>query len=175
MNIINVNGKAGEYVLHLPESLKEISKEYLEDCTKFINPAPNYALVAVVYKDNFFSLLSAITKKKATNVSVIPLFIKCGTTDCDFINSINLGDKIVVSGSDLSLGHHIDSPNNDLTPYKIVNYCDGDTKVHSDAITMKNSIYLVEFKLVPVNAIHGKLDEVKLVSSRYVVAAKNVN
>ena len=62
MKTFKVNGKAGSYVINLPQSLKEIGTEYLSDCTKFINPAPNYAVVAVVYKDSLSLILTAYKK-----------------------------------------------------------------------------------------------------------------
>ena len=94
------------------ESLEEIPVDYFKECTDFIHPAPNYALVAIVYKDSLNLILTAGKKKEGANVAIIPIFIKCGTTDSEFINSLNIGDKIVISGSDLSIGNHINSPYN---------------------------------------------------------------
>ena len=51
MKTFKVNGRAGSYVINFPQSLEEVGTEYLSNCTDFINPAPNYAVIAVVYKD----------------------------------------------------------------------------------------------------------------------------
>ena len=59
MKNFKVNGALGEFELSLPESLEEIPVEYFKECTDFVHPAPNYALVAIVYKDcnyNFVEL-----------------------------------------------------------------------------------------------------------------------
>lgn len=157
MKTIEVNGKFGSFIFNLPEELSEISKEYFEQCTDFVHPAPDYALVAIVYKDMLSLILTAAKNKKPVNASIIPIFIKAGTNNSAFINSLQLGDKIVVSGSDLSIGHHIHSPRNKITPNNIVRLCEGDTEVYKEALCME-PICLVEFKLIPISAIHSKLD-----------------
>ena len=159
MKTFKVNGKAGSYVINLPQSLKEIGTEYLSYCTKFINPAPNYAVVAIVYKDSLSLVLTAAKKKTPVNTAVIPVFIKAGDNDSEFIKSIKLGDRVVVSASDLSIGHHISSPYNKITPSTISVICDGDKDIYRESMTMQEPVCFVEFKLVPISAIHAKLDD----------------
>ena len=158
MKTFKVNGKAGSYVINLPQSLKEIGTEYLSNCTKFINPAPNYAVIAVVYKDSLSLVLTGAKKKTPVNIAVSPVFVKAGNNDSEFIKSINLGDRVVVSGSDLSIGHHISSPYNKITPSTISIICDGDKDIYRESMTMQESVCFVEFKLVPISAINAKLD-----------------
>ena len=69
MKTFKVNGDAGSYLITLPQSLDEIGTDYLKQCTDFINPAPNYAVVAVVYKDS----LSLQYKHKYRMVSRNPV------------------------------------------------------------------------------------------------------
>ena len=159
MKTFKVNGKAGSYFIQLPQSLEEIGTKYLDDCTKFINPAPNYAVVAIVYKDLLSLVLTAAKKKTPVNTAVIPVFIKAGNNDSEFIKSINLGDRVVVSGSDLTIGHHISSPHNKITPSNIMAICDGDKDIYRESMAMKEPVCFVEFKLVPISAIHAKLDD----------------
>ena len=159
MKTFKVNGKAGSYVINLPQSLEEIGTEYLSDCTNFINPAPNYAVIAVVYKDLLSLVLTASKKKTPVNAAVIPVFVKAGDNDSEFIKSINLGDRVVVAASDLSIGHHIGSPYNKITPSIIASICDGDKDIYREAMTMQELVCFVEFKLVPISAIHAKLDD----------------
>ncbi len=158
MKSFTVNGNVGSYFITLPQSLEEVGTEYLSDCTNFINPAPNYAVVAVVYKDSLSLVLTTFKKKTPTNMAVIPVFIKSGVTDSEFINSLNLGDRVVIAGSDLSIGHHINSPYNKITPTTICSICDGDKDIYKKAMSMQELVCFVEFKLVPISAIHAKLD-----------------
>ena len=158
MKTFKVNGDAGSYLITLPQSLDEIGTDYLKQCTDFINPAPNYAVVAVVYKDSLSLILTAYKKKTATNMAVVPVFIKAGTNDSEFVKSIELGDKVVVSGSDLSIGHHIQAPFNKITPKIITSLFEGDKDIYKEAMIMTEPVGFVEFKLVPISAIHAKLD-----------------
>ena len=158
MKTFKVNGKAGSYFMELPQSLEEVGTKYLDDCTKFINPAPNYAVVAIVYKDLLSLVLTAAKKKTPVNAAVIPVFVKAGDSDSEFIKSIKLGDRVVVSGSDLSIGHHISSPYNKITPSTISIICDGDKDIYRESMTMQEPVCFVEFKLVPISAIHARLD-----------------
>ena len=159
MKTFEVNGNIGSYLINLPQSLEEISTEYLTHCTDFINPAPNYAVVAVVYKDSLSLVLTSFKKKAPTNMAVIPVFIKSGATDSEFIKSLNLGDRIVIAGSDLSIGHHINSPYNKITPNTVCAVCDGDRDIYKKAMSIQEPFCFVEFKLVPISAIHAKLDK----------------
>ena len=159
MKSFEVNGNIGSYLINLPQSLEEVGTEYLTHCTNFINPAPNYAVVAVVYKDSLSLVLTSFKKKAPTNMAVIPVFIKSGVTDSEFINSLNLGDRVVIAGSDLSIGHHISSPYNKITPSTISVICDGDKDIYRESMTMQEPVCFVEFKLVPISAIHAKLDK----------------
>lgn len=160
MKTFKVAGKVGNYVINLPQNLEEISIDYLSNCTDFINPAPNYAVVAIVYKDLLSLVLTAAKKKTPVNTAVIPVFIKVGDTDSEFIKSIKLGDKIVISASDLSIGHHINSPYNKITPSIVSNICEGDKDIYRDAMAMQEPVCFVEFKIVPISAIHAKLDNI---------------
>lgn len=162
MKNFKVNGALGEFELSLPESLEEIPVDYFKECTDFVHPAPNYALVAIVYKDSLNLILTAGKKKEGANVAIIPIFIKCGATDSEFINSLNIGDKIVISGSDLSIGNHINSPYNKITPGNIIDICkDAGQSFYKKTLTDETPICLVEFKIVPIHAIHSKLDRTK--------------
>lgn len=161
MKTFDVKSNLGEFTINLPESLEEITSDYLINCTEFVHPAPNYALVAVVYKDSLSLILTSSKKNKPANVSVIPVFIKAGECEDKFINGLEVGNKIVVAASDLSLGHHINSPYNKITPTNIVNLCDGDKEIYSKAILMQTPVCFVEFKLVPINTIHACLDNTK--------------
>jgi len=162
MKNFKINGDLGEFELSLPESLDEISVDYFKECTNFVHPAPNYALVAVVYKDSLNLILTAAKKKEGASIAIVPVFIKAGTTDSEFIKGLETGNKIVVSASDLSIGNHINSPYNKITPDNIVRVCKGAGKeFYQKTLELNTPICLVEFKLVPISAIRANLDRTK--------------
>lgn len=158
MQNFKINGKLGEFEISLPENLSEISNEYLKECTNFIHPAPNYALVGIVYKDSLNLVLTSAKKNQPANVAVIPVFIKAGETDSEFIKSLKIGDKVVIAASDLSIGNHINSPYNKITPNNIINLCDGDRNITKEAMLSNSVVCFLDFKLVPVSAIHSYLE-----------------
>ena len=162
MKNFKVNGDLGEFELSLPESLEEIPVEYFKECTDFVHPAPNYALVAIVYKDSLNLILTAAKKKEGANVAIIPVFIKAGKTDDSFVKGLNMGNKVVISASDLSIGNHIKSPYNKITPDNIIRVCQGAGKeFYQSTLELQSPICLVEFKIVPISAIRAQLDVTK--------------
>lgn len=158
MKTVVANGKLGRFEINFPESLEEIGNDYFEACTEFIHPANDYAVVAIVYKDALNLVLTSAKKKQPAQLGIIPVFIKSGETNSEFIKSINLGDKIVVAASDLSIGHHINSPYNKITPENIIRLAEGDVEVTRQSLAMTRPVCFVEFKIIPVSAIHAKLD-----------------
>lgn len=159
MKTFNVNGKLGAFEINLPENLNEIGNDYFKACTEFIHPAPNYAVVAIIYKDSLALVLSSAKKNKPANVAVIPVFIKAGETDSEFINGLKCGDKVVISASALSLAHHVNSPYNKITPNNIINICEGDKEIYSKALILQTPVCFIEFKLIAVNEINAQLDK----------------
>lgn len=159
MKQVIADGKLGRFAINFPESLDEIGNDYFQACTEFIHPAKDYAVVAIVYKDALNLVLTSARKKQPAQLGIIPVFIKAGDTESDFIKSLNLGDKIVVAAGDLSLGHHINSPYNKITPDNIIRLAEGDVEVTKQSLAMTNPVCFVEFKIVPVNVIHAKLDK----------------
>lgn len=158
MNTINVKGKLGEYVLNLPTSLEEITPKYLNDVTKHVKVAPNYVLIGMVYADKLSYLVNANKKSQNVNIKCIPLFIKNGECTQDFINSLECGDKIIIAGSDMAMGHHVTSPTNKITVNNVVTLLSQDNEVLKNLWGDDNTYYFVEFKLVPASAIHGAVD-----------------
>lgn len=159
MKTFSVNGNLGKFDINLPENLSEISNDYFNLCTEFIHPAPNYAVVAIVYKDSLALVLNSAKKNKPANISIIPIFIKAGENNSDFIKTLSYGDKVVINGSALSLAHHINSPYNKITPTNIINLCEGDKEIYAKSIKMQSPVCFVEFKLIAINEIHAKLNK----------------
>jgi hypothetical protein len=158
MKTFKIDGKLGKFEITLPEELSEISNEYLAECTKFVHPAKDYALVGVVSKENLNVILTAARKNQSVNVPIIPIFIKAGDTDCELVKNLKIGTRVVVAGSDLSIGNHINSPYNHITTTNIVRICEGDRNITRETLVLNRPVCFLEFKLVPVSAIHAVLD-----------------
>lgn len=174
MKQFTVDGKRGAYSFILPESVNEISKEYLTKCTKHIEVAPNYALIALVYQDSLAIVLNAPKSKQNQTIQIVPVFVKSGAVEGEFLNNLKLGDKVVVAASDLSLGNHINSPYNEITPSRIISICEGDAHIYKTALSMTTPVCFMEFKIVPINVIHAVInDTTEEVQSELVIKVNN--
>ena len=181
MLTLYVNGTQGAFTLNLPTTLSDITKEYITNVTSHIEVDANYTVVGTVFREKLSTLILASRRnKKNSEISVIPIFVKAGKTDSEFINSLYIRDKIIISPSDVMMGHHLSTPNNFLTINLILDLLDGDIKVYNQLMTSQEMCYFIEFKLVPNCNIHGayQQSEVSNFVSPFVTKisdAKNTN
>ena len=153
--------------VNLPTSISELTNEYLLNVTKEINISEDRTLIALVSVSTLDTLAFDSTSKKrnGATVAVIPIFVKSGNTDSDFIKSIKVGDKLVLSRTAIELGDHIRVTNNKITCSNIMEYINEDDDLRKSLITksffVNNNIignprvYMVDFKLVGNCDIHG--------------------
>lgn len=154
------NGKYGIVLMNLPTKLSEITPEYLNDVTSNLVIADNYSLIGILYRESLASVILANNRKqKNITTSVIPVFVKAGTTTTDYIKNMSCGDKIVIASSDIAMGHHVVCPKNKITINNILDYCDGDKEAYQRAISISIPCYYLEFKIVPNCNIHGNYIE----------------
>ena len=152
----STNGKNGSFEVTLPTNLSEIPNKYLYDVTKDIVIADDYSLIGICYCESLSSILFANNAKKGKiTTSVVPIFIKHGNTNNDYIRSINCGDKLVIAPSDIAMGHHVVAPNNKITIDNILYCTEGDNRIYQEALKFNKRCYFLEFKLVPNCNIHA--------------------
>lgn len=153
-----VNGKKGRYQITLPTKIEEINHEFLKDCADTIDIAPDYSLIALLYKQPLAMVLNALKKRDGMTTAVVPMFIQSGKTDSEFINSLKLGDKLVVMGSSLSIAVHVNIGINELNIERFLGIVDGDNKFRADVFKYKEPCIFVDFKLIPncdLKAVHS--------------------
>lgn len=162
---IDIKNNNRTYHLSLPTKFEEISKEYLTEVTKNVQVADHHTLIAVLYKEKLSNIIAAIKQSKNNTMSsVIPVFIKAGATPNiqtgilntnDFINFARIKDKLIISGSDISLGLHVTSELNKISISNIAALIDSDKELYRNAFKYTDTCYFIEFKIVPNNAIVG--------------------
>lgn len=173
MKAFTVNGSYGKFILNLPTDFTEITPEYLLSVTEELSIAKGYSLIAIVYRERLAIILNSASKQQALNTAVIPVFVKHGETEHKFIESLSAGDKVVITGSNIARGIHIAAPNNELNIDRIVNLCKDDKNVYKEAITSREYLYFVEFKLVPDYDICGKIGDTKPISNQYIIPSSD--
>lgn len=154
------NGKRGIYNFNIPTSINEISESYIADVTSHIKVDANYSLIGLIYCDKISSILLAAKKStKKSEISVIPVFVKAGKSDSEFINNLKIREKLIISPSDIMIGHHVSAPNNLLTINTFIDLVEGDNKLFNKFIGSSEYGYFIEFKLVPNCNIHGAYEQ----------------
>ena len=155
-----VNGNHGVILMNLPTKLSEITPEYLNEVTSNIVVADNYSLIGILYRESLASVILANNRKqKNITTAIVPVFIKAGATDTEYVKNMACGDKIVIAPSDIAMGHHVSCPKNMITINNILEYCDGDKEAYQRAIGISQPCYYLEFKIVPNCNIHGNYKE----------------
>lgn len=155
-----LNGKLGNYNISLPTSLNEVSEDYLTNLANRIKIGDNYSLIGIAYHESLPNVLMMNSSKKlGATTTAVPLFIGAGKTDDEFINSLKPGDRIIIAGSDVALGHHVNCQDNKITIGNVLALAEGDNNAYIKATAATKEVnaacYFLELKLVPNCAIHG--------------------
>lgn len=164
---LKVNYLGLNQTFRMPTSMSEIDMNVIADYVNHVNVSKDYALIAVVFKERPISIVSLSKQNKNASVSGVAVMIK-SNTDNEFINSIKLGEALVISPSDISMGHHVNSPANVLTPGFLLNLLRTNVDLNKKLMAVKVPTYFVDFKIVPVCNIHGSIGRYEPVSEYYI-------
>lgn len=164
---LKVNYLGLNQTFRMPTSMSEINMNVIADYVKHVNVSKDYALIAVVFKERPITIVSVSRQNKNASVSGVAVMIK-SNTDNEFINSIKLGEALVISPSDISMGHHVNSPANVLTPGFLLNLLRTNVDLNKKLMAVKVPTYFVDFKIVPVCNIHGSIGRYEPVSEYYI-------
>lgn len=171
--MIKLTSNLDEATVHfnLPTSINDFTPDYLLKVTEGIEPADNYAIIGVIFKQKLIEVVTDAAKQRITT-AVVPIFIKCGACSTPLANKLEPGDKIIINPTEISRGEHIASSRNKLNLDYVTMCLTKDKKLANDILTSKvylwngyskdNTpfIYLMELKLVPMCDIHGVYKEV---------------
>lgn len=156
MVTFETNGKVGQLVLQLPNSLNDLTEELITKAAPRVEIADNYSLIAVCYREKIANIILASNQKKnEMSASVVSMFVKGGATDNNYCKNLKCGDTLIVSGSDIALGFHVGSPANQYTIDQLLRAVDGDKDAYTNALKIGDYCYFLEFKIIPNVAIHG--------------------
>lgn len=165
---LQVNYRGGDYLLSLPTTLGEISVDYLDKITQHIHVAPDYALIAILYKVRPIEIVSSVRQNKNANVGAVAMFIK-DNSNTGFYNDIKLGDTVIISPTDIALGHTVRLVNNNLTPSKLLELAETNPDLNKKLIGVMTPTYFVDFKVVATAFIHGTITKDESKEAMYLV------
>lgn len=164
---LKVNYLGLNQTFRMPTSMSEVDMNVIADYVKHVNVSKNYALIAVVFKERPITIVSVSRQNKNASVSGVAVMIKSNTDD-EFIKDIKLGETIVISPSDIAMGHHVNSPANALTPGFLLELLRTNVDLNKKLMAVKVPTYFVDFKIVPVCNIHGSVGKYVPVSQYYI-------
>lgn len=164
---LKVNYLGLNQTFRMPTSMSEVDMNVISNYVNHVNVSKDYALIAVVFKERPISIVSLSKQNKNASVSGVAVMIK-SNTDNEFINSIKLGEALVISPSDIAIGHHVNSPANVLTPGFLLNLLRTNVDLNKKLMAVKIPTYFVDFKIVPVCNIHGSIGRYEPVSEYYI-------
>ena len=164
---LKVNYLGLNQTFRMPTSMSEVNMNVIADYVKHVNVGNDYALIAVVFKERPITIVSVSKQNKNASVSGVAVMIKSNTDD-KFIKDVKLGETIVISPSDIAIGHHVNSPANVLTPGFLLNLLQTNPDLNKKLMAVKVPTYFVDFKIVPVCNIHGSVGKYVPVSQYYI-------
>ena len=170
-----IKSKKLSYGINFPTDLSEITPEVLTSLTENIKLPKHYCIVALCCNTKLFEFCASMRNGKDSNVAVTPLLAKISANDAEDMN-ISVGDKIIIDRSSLERGVHVSVPTL-INTQNAYNYLDKDPDL-SKAIMTNNAssvlvdpninkslaagnspkIYIMNFKIVPVNSIYGSIE-----------------
>lgn len=168
-----VKTKMSEVKFNFPTNLKELSSEYLLQVTSNIVVAPNYSLIGIVYHERLANIIiTCNNKKKNASIGVIPIFIKTGAGDTSIVDNAKIGQKLLISNTQLQLAHHCAVPANRLTIDYFANVLDAALykDLYQTAVqdADQSEVLFVEFKIVPNCDIIALYDKPAKVDNPYI-------
>lgn len=168
-----VKTKMSEVKFNFPTNLKELSSEYLTQVTSNVIVAPNYSLIGMVYHERLANIiLTCNNKKKNASIGVIPIFIKAGAGDTSIVDNAKIGQKLLISNTQLQLAHHCAVPANKLTIDYFANVLDAALykDLYQNAVqdADQSEVLFVEFKIIANCDIIALYDDTPKVENPYI-------
>ncbi len=139
-----------------PTNVNEIDMDWLKEQASKIGVAGNRCLIALVHIEKIATIVMTFKqKRKDVSTSVIPIFIKAGETDSEFIKNLHTKDKLIIPTSSLVNAIHVKVPGNRLSLGALTSVLEGDPGAFARANADNFTACFVEFKLIQNFEIAG--------------------
>lgn len=164
--MITLENPFRKFKLNLPTKLNEITPEVLTAYTKGVRLPDNYTIIALVgkFKVSSFEFVTSIESFKGNTMETYALLAK---TDNESKCKFNVGEKLIMNKADIEMASHLALPIaasvSSFIQYITVdkdkiNTANG-TAIVEERLNLSNYskdyVYLLQFKIVPLNAIKG--------------------
>lgn len=168
--MIRIESDKMSYDILVPTDIEEITKEDIDAILAGVVVPQYYAVVALIYKERLYSVVSNVKNNKTTMVKCVPILAKLhkGETNA---NGCELMDKLIIPTSSLERANLITIPQNILDPTAVGRYCNYDDALVRAIVTgsyfndgstsdmaareLAPDCYFIDFRMIPVNEIIG--------------------
>ena len=168
--MINIRSTKKTFSVNYPEHITEITSEYFDKLLEGIKVQEHYCIVATCFYDKVFNLITSMKQKRDTTAKVTCLIAKINdNNECDFKQM----DTCVITRTELERAVHMSLAHNWISVAGFENYLKGDDELsrklsngeyfanntllmpttNTAPRTDSPSIYLVEFKIIPIRDI----------------------
>lgn len=161
--MIKVESKIADYAINVPTKREEITPEALSTLLKDVKLAKYYCIVAMIYKDTLFGVMN----RKSEVVTVIPVLAAIRDNDASSTGG-RIGSQLIIDRTSLERGNHLYIKNNIISPKHISEYITADkglvtsiaqgTFGQNKGHKMNTPVYMLEFKIIPINDIKAMID-----------------
>lgn len=162
MKQIKVKAQGKVTTFNLPTSMDEISNDFLTKVGESIDIAEHYTLVGIVCYNKINDLiLAGKSKAKSSDIGVIPIFVK--GKELQTIMDVKLGQKLLITSNNIELGVRVAVPSNPLNLSRFMDVITSRVNGVFPELEYDNehndTVYFVEFKLIPNRDINGIYNE----------------
>lgn len=180
--MITIKSEANGYGIKFPTRINEIINVDLATVTNNIKLPKYYAIVALAFETKIFDFCVAMNNKRDTNLKVTPILAKISNEDSKEINA-NVGDKLIIDRSSLERGYHV-NVKTAISSNAARNYFNNDKELINKIIKpntdneinkiKQSNIILLEFKIVPINAISASIAMNSKITDPFMVIDKDI-
>lgn len=156
--MLEIKSNKQSYGIKFPTSINEITPEVLKSITDHVKLPKHYCIVALCFRTDLFNFVTTIKSNKGSEVGVVSLLAKIHEEDTKSTDW-NVGDRLIVDRSSIERGYHLNIPIS-INSGNAAAYLKNDEELRKDIMSGKYSedsknknIYIVEFKIIPVNDI----------------------
>lgn len=168
--MIRIESDKMSYDILVPTDFSEITKEAIDELIAGISVPEHYAVIALIYKERLYSVVSNVKNQKTSMVRCIPVLAKLHG-DAVEAQGCRLMDKPIIASSSLERANLITIPENILDPTAVGKYCNSDPALTKAIITgayfndnsmsdyqakeLAPDCFFIDFRMIPVNEIVG--------------------
>ena len=159
--MVIIKSQKKDYGVAFPTSIDDITPDILKSVTDHVILPKHYCIVGMCFRTNLFDFVTKISKGKGADIPVVNLLAKFNADDTDV--ELKVGDRIIVDRSSIERGHHLNIPiainSTNACQYfeedkdLVKSIMDGSYLKERNVHKSTTNIYLLEFKIIPINDI----------------------